>query len=61
MSELDQRVRLAAFTFLDRQTRLHGETLPRDVLATASHVKAGAYRRVPPQGGDPEDLHRQSQ
>jgi len=29
MSDLDQRVRLAAFTFLDQQTQLHGETLPR--------------------------------
>jgi hypothetical protein len=30
--EMDQRVRLAAFAFLEQHVRLHGEVLPRDVL-----------------------------
>ena len=33
MADLDQRVRLGAFEFLDQQRQLHGETLPREVLA----------------------------
>jgi hypothetical protein len=31
--EIDQRVRLAAFDFLRRETEIRGETLPRSVLA----------------------------
>jgi len=30
--EMDQRVRLAAFAFLEQHVRLHGEVVPRDVL-----------------------------
>ena len=44
MSDLDQRVRLAAFAFLDQQTQLHGETLPRTVLAQGFEFDG---RRVP--------------
>ena len=42
--DLDQRVRLAAFTFLDQQVQLHGETLPRTVLARGFDFDG---RRVP--------------
>jgi hypothetical protein len=44
MSDLDQRVRVTAFTFLDQQTQLHGETLPRSVLAQGFDFDG---RRVP--------------
>jgi hypothetical protein len=53
MADLDQRVRLAAFTFLDQQTQLHGETLPRKALAaglmfdgqriSAAHMSSSAF------------------
>ncbi|MCI0458173.1 MAG: hypothetical protein L0Z62_14510 [Gemmataceae bacterium] len=32
-SDLDPRVRVAAFRFLEEQTRLRGKVLPREVLA----------------------------
>ena len=31
--DIDHRVRMAAFRFLEEQTQLRGETLTRDVLA----------------------------
>jgi putative restriction endonuclease len=49
-SELDQRVRLAAFQWLRAQMDVHGEVLPRSILAEG-FVFDG--RRVPllgPQG-----------
>ena len=30
--DLDTRIRLAAFSFLEDQTKLHGDELPRDLL-----------------------------
>jgi len=53
MPDLDQRVRLAAFAFLDRQTQLHGETLPRTVLAQGFEFDG---RRVPLLG--PEGIFK---
>ena len=32
MPDLDTRVRLATFAFLDERTRLHGEVIAREVL-----------------------------
>jgi len=49
-SDLDSRVRLAAFDFLAKQTMLHGEVLPREILARGFEFES---RRVPllgPQG-----------
>ena len=31
--DVDRRVRLAAFNWLDEQVRIHGDVLPRSVLA----------------------------
>src|SRR2546426_11835919 len=50
MSDLDQRVRLAAFNFLEQQTQLHGETLPRDVLAAGFMVDGARVPLLGPQG-----------
>lgn len=50
MDELDERVRLAAFAFLEAQERRHGDALPRTVLAEGFVFEG---RRVPilgPQG-----------
>lgn len=44
MLDLDERVRLAAFDWLDGQRQLHGETLPRSVLAQGFEIDG---RRVP--------------
>src|SRR5690554_8214593 len=49
-ADLDQRVRLAAFRFLEEQTVVHGDVLPRSVLAEGFLFEG---RRVPllgPQG-----------
>lgn len=49
-ADIDQRVRLAAFRFLEEQTLLHGDVLPRSVLAEGFVLEG---RRVPllgPQG-----------
>jgi len=37
-SDLDTRVRLAAFEFLKQQTELRGTQLPRDLLARGVSV-----------------------
>jgi putative restriction endonuclease len=44
VTDQDQRVRLAAFDFLDRQRQLHGETLRREVLLAGFDFEG---RRVP--------------
>ena len=48
--DLDASVRLAAFAFLDEQTRLHGETLPREVLAAGFVFDDIRVRLLGPQG-----------
>ena len=53
MSDLDQRVRLAAFAFLDQETQFHDATLPRTVLAQAFEFSG---RRVPLLG--PEGIFK---
>jgi putative restriction endonuclease len=50
MADLDQRVRLAAFNFLDQQTQLHGETLPRDLLAAGFAFDGQRVPLLGPQG-----------
>jgi putative restriction endonuclease len=50
MADSDQRVRLAAFEFLDRQRQLHGETLPRGVLATGFSFEGTRVPLLGPQG-----------
>ena len=50
MADVDIAIRMAAFDFLEGQTQIHGDALPRTVLSTGFHF---AGRRVPllgPQG-----------
>lgn len=48
--ELDQRIRLAAFRFLEEQTALHGEVLPRSVLAAGFTFEGRRVPLIGPQG-----------
>jgi putative restriction endonuclease len=51
VSDLDHRVRLAAFEFLEQQCQLHGETaLPRDVLARGFVFEGTRVPLLAPQG-----------
>ena len=49
--DLDQRVRLAAFAFLAEQTQLHGEVLPRTILATGFTFDGSHVALFSPQQG----------
>ncbi len=50
MPDLDRQVRLAAFSFLTEQTRLHGDVLPRPVLAQGFLFEGRHVPLVGPQG-----------
>ena len=50
MPDIDQRVRLKAFAFLAEQTRLHGEVLPRELLASGFDIEGRRVPLVGPQG-----------
>jgi hypothetical protein len=47
---LDESVRNAAFSFLAEQTRLHGEVLPRDLLAAGFTFRGERVPLLGPQG-----------
>ena len=49
-SDLDQRVRLAAFDWLTRQTTVHGDVLTRDLLAKGFEFEEQLIPLVSPQG-----------
>ncbi|HYK91340.1 MAG TPA: HNH endonuclease signature motif containing protein [Acidobacteriota bacterium] len=49
-TELDQRIRLNAFDFLSAQVELHGEILPRSVLAEGFLFEGNRIPLVGPQG-----------
>jgi putative restriction endonuclease len=49
-SDLDTRVRTAAFEFLEEQTRLHGEVLPREILSRGFVFNGTRVPLVGPQG-----------
>ncbi|HEX7089552.1 MAG TPA: HNH endonuclease [Longimicrobiales bacterium] len=49
-ADLDQRVRLAAFRFLEEQTAVHGEVLPRPVLAEGFVFEGRRVPLIGPQG-----------
>lgn len=49
-SDLDSRVRMAAFAFLKEQTQLHGDTLPRQALAEGFVFEGVRVPLVGPQG-----------
>jgi hypothetical protein len=46
----DQHVRLAAFAFLAEQTQLHGEVLPRDILAAGFQFDGHPVPLIGPKG-----------
>lgn len=50
MSDLDHRVRLAAFEWLDRQVRVHGEELPWSLLEHGFELNGERVRLVSQQG-----------
>ena len=50
MSDLDHRVRLAAFEWLDRQVHAHGEELPWSLLAHGFELNGERVRLVSQQG-----------
>ena len=47
---LDAQIRLAAFNFLDEQTRIHGEVLPRKVLEQGFTFNGNRVPLIAPQG-----------
>lgn len=47
---LDESIRNAAFSFLAEQTRLHGEVLPRDLLAAGFTFRGERVPLLGPQG-----------
>jgi putative restriction endonuclease len=53
MSDFDQQVRAAPFVWLEQQRQLHGETLPRTILAEGFEFEG---RRVPLLG--PEGIFK---
>src|SRR2546428_13546407 len=48
--DLDQRVRTAAFRFLEDQTQLRGEVLPREILAQGFAFEGQRVPLIGPQG-----------
>lgn len=50
MRGLDEQVRLAAFAFLEKQVRLHGDVLPREVLAAGFQFAGHRVPLLGPQG-----------
>ena len=49
-SDVDHQVRLAAFRFLEEQTQLRGEVLPREVLLAGFAFEGQRVPLVGPQG-----------
>ena len=47
---IDHRVRLAAFEWLEKQTQIHGDVLPRDLLARGFEFEGTRVPLVSPQG-----------
>lgn len=48
--EWDERVRLAAFSFLAEQTRIHGDVLLRDILQRGFEIEGKRVPLISPQG-----------
>ncbi|HKB16865.1 MAG TPA: HNH endonuclease, partial [Planctomycetota bacterium] len=48
--DLDLRVRLAAFEFLERATRIHGDVLPAAVLRDGFEFEGGRVHLQGPEG-----------
>ena len=50
MTDIDQRVRIAAFNWLDEQVSIHGDVLPRSILAQGFEFEGQRVPLVAPQG-----------
>jgi putative restriction endonuclease len=50
MENMDQRVRIAAFNWLDEQVSIHGDVLPRSILAQGFEFEGQSVPLVAPQG-----------
>jgi hypothetical protein len=50
MDDLDQKVRLAAFKWLEEQVRIHGDVLPRSILSEGFEVENQRVPLIGPQG-----------
>ena len=50
MPDIDQKVRLAAFDWLSKETKAHGEVLPRSLLEQGFEFEGGRVPLVAPQG-----------
>ncbi len=50
MANLDQKVRIAAFNWLDEQVGIHGDVLPRSILAQGFEFERQRVLFVAPQG-----------
>jgi putative restriction endonuclease len=50
MDDLDQKVRLTAFKWLEEQMRVHGDVLPRSILAEGFEFETQRVPLIGPQG-----------
>jgi len=50
MNDIDQRVRLATFKWLEEQVRIHGDVLPRSILSEGFQVENQRVPLIGPQG-----------
>ena len=50
ISDLDRKVRLTAFNWLDEQVSIHGDVLPRSVLSQGFEFEGQRVPLVAPQG-----------
>ena len=50
MSDIDRKVRIAAFNWLAEQVRIHGDVLPRSILETGFEFENHRIPLVSPQG-----------
>jgi putative restriction endonuclease len=50
MTNIDQRIRIAAFNWLDEQVSIHGDVLPRSILAQGFEFEDQRVPLVAPQG-----------
>ena len=50
MTDIDQRIRIAAFNWLDEQVGSHGDVLPRSILAQGFEFEGQRVPLVAPTG-----------
>jgi hypothetical protein len=57
MADIDQKVRIAAFNWLDEQVGIHGDVFPRSILAQGFEFEGQRVPLVAPQGFDEKLRH----